>query len=225
MLTNENRGHLTEEERQKRKDERLQEKLDKKKRKGYKIPGVGKKGMSREKQFQDEWNDFGKTNQKKYNVKKRLSIDDETKEEGKEESPQSNLRVPIKRTKKKTINRGQEFNKKAQRTPNSGATWHSKGDVKLSHALVEVKERSTVNGRGEKTISIPKEWLTKQADEAFEERRNYWYLAFAYSGDDEIYIIKPYNHELEIVHEYEELKEKYSELEKKYNELKNKEED
>lgn len=210
----------TEEEIQKLKKERLEKKLEKKRRKGFEIPKHGKQGMAREKQFEKQWNDFGKSDKKKYNVKGRLDFSDEEEEESSDE-PETTVRVPNRLSKKKK-NRSerQDFKKGASRTPNSGATWHSKGDVKLSHALAEIKERGSVNGRGEKTISIPKEWLTKQADEAFQERRNYWYLAFSYKGDEEIYIIKPFEHELEIVHEHEELKKDYAELKEKYNQLK-----
>ena len=62
---------------------------------------------------------------------------------------------------------------------------------------------------------MPKEWLTTQEDEAFQEGRPFWYLAFAYKNDDEIYVIKPYDHEIEMVSYIKELEEKIVELESK----------
>lgn len=215
----ENNRDLTEKEIKQLKEERLQKKIEKKRRKGFEIPRVGKQGMKREQQFQDIWNDYGKTEKKEYNVKGRLDFTSKEDEETRE-LKRPKVRVPRKRTRPTRNREERDFKNTAQRTPNSGATWHTKGDVKLSHALAEVKERGSVNGRGEKTISIPKEWLTKQADEAFQERRDYWYLAFAYKGDEEIYLIKPYNHEVEMVHKYEGLKEDYEKLLADYNKLK-----
>ena len=213
---------LTEEEIKKIREERLEKKKEKKNRKGFEIPKHGKQGMDREKQFQDIWNSYGKSDKKTYNVKGRLDFTSETTPKTQNNEPKTPLRIPKTRAQQKRKRSSRDFNTTAQRTPNSGATWHSKGDVKLSHALAEVKERGSVNGRGEKTISIPKEWLTKQADEAFQERRDYWYLAFAYKGDEEIYLIKPYNHEVEMVHEHEKLKEDYDKLLNKHNKIKRK---
>lgn len=215
---------LTEEEIKKIREERLEKKKEKKNRKGFEIPKHGKQGMDREKQFQDVWNNYGKSDKKTYNVKSRLDFSSEATPKTQNNEPKTPLRIPNPRARQKRERSSRDFKSSAQRTPNSGATWHSKGDVKLSHALAEVKERGSVNGRGEKTISIPKEWLTKQADEAFQERRDYWYLAFAYKGDEEIYLIKPYNHEVEMVHNYEELQKKHEKLLADYNKLKGSEE-
>jgi hypothetical protein len=106
----------------------------------------------------------------------------------------------------------------AKRQPNSGAMWFAKGDITFDHALMEVKERGSKNARGEKSISIPKEWLTKQADEAFQERRDYWYLAFAYKNDDGVYLIKPYDHEIEMVKELRRLAQENEQLKKQLEE-------
>jgi hypothetical protein len=102
----------------------------------------------------------------------------------------------------------------AKRQVNSGALWHSKGDIKLDHALLECKERGTVNSKGEKTISIPKEWLDKQAIEAVKERRNYWYVPFRYKGSEDIYIVKPFDHELELIQRIRDLEEQVQALTK-----------
>lgn len=218
----------TPEEWEKIKQERLEKKLASRRRKGFEIPRHKKMGMSREEQVRDEWNNYGKSNKKSYNIKGRVNLADmidECEEDGKEEVEKSErFRVSPPSTVRKSFAQRRKANKdfsdKATQVANSGATWHSKGDIKVSDTLIEVKERGTVNRRGEKTISIPKKWLTTQAEEAFSERRNHWYLVFAYKGDEELYVIKPYDHELEIVHEHEELQQKYKELEEKYNKLK-----
>lgn len=207
------------------KQERLEKKLAARRRKGFEIPRHKKMGMSREEQVRDKWNDYGKRTTKKYNVKGRVNLVDMIEEkEQKEISDKTSSRLTPPTTIRKSFSErrreNNDFSNKATQVANSGATWHSKGDIKVSDTLIEVKERGTVNSRGEKTISIPKEWLTTQAKEAFSERRNFWYLAFAYKADKEIYIIKPYDHELEIVHEHEELKKEYKLLEKKYKNLK-----
>jgi hypothetical protein len=100
----------------------------------------------------------------------------------------------------------------AKRQINSGALWHSKGDIKLDHALMECKERGTVTARGAKQITIPKEWLDKQEKEAFQEQRDYWYVPFGYKGDDSIYLVKPYDHELEIIYELRQAREEIERL-------------
>lgn len=100
----------------------------------------------------------------------------------------------------------------ARRQANSGAMWHSKGDIKLDHALMECKERGSVTSRGTKTISIPKDWLDKQEKEAFQEQREYWYLPFGYKGEDDIYLIKPYDHELELIFELRKAREEIERL-------------
>lgn len=101
----------------------------------------------------------------------------------------------------------------ARRQPNSGAMWHSKGDIKLHHALMECKERGTTNAKGEKQITIPKEWLDKMEHEALQEARDYWYLPFAYKGSDDIYLVKPFDHEMQIVDELRQARLRIEELE------------
>lgn len=102
----------------------------------------------------------------------------------------------------------------ARRQVNSGAMWHSKGDIRVEHALMECKERGTVNGRGEKTISIPKEWLEKQEKEAFQEGKPFWYLPFGYKNSEDIYLIKDFNHEVEMIQEIRNLEEENARLRK-----------
>lgn len=172
------------------------------------IRGYGehkKQGMAREEQIKDKWNDkFNKKGPKKYNVKQRPSFDDDDDMEESEKEIIDffeSINVPDSfSTKSPTVFlKPKEEEEEAKRQPNSGAMWYAKGDISLEHALVEVKERGTVNSRGEKTISIPKLWLDKQAEEAFIEGKEFWYLAFAYKGSDDVYIIKPYDDEIEMV--------------------------
>ena len=205
---------LTPEEREVKKAEAKQAKLNKKKRKPGEVPKYvkgRKEGMDLEKRVANQWNKDDKQ-KKTYNVKQRIDLDAILGDE-EEESPQpaaplnpAHFKPPLR----SSINTG--FDTKATRQPNSGAMWHAKGDITLSHALMEVKERGTTNARGEKQITIPKEWLTKQADEAFQERRDFWYLAFAYKNDDAVYIIKPYDHEIELVKRIEQLEHELNQL-------------
>lgn len=207
----------TAEERAIRKETEKQAKRDKNKRVPGEIPKYikgRKEGMDLENRVTNRWNDgmSGPKKRKEPNVKKRFSLEMEnTKEEqvsesGIQVSKGFSSKSPSIAPKKKSVQ------KEAKRQPNSGAMWYAKGDVLLDHALMEVKERGSKNARGEKTISIPKEWLTKQADEAFQERRDYWYLGFAYKNDDEIYLIKPYDHEIELIKEIRRLAEENEHL-------------
>ena len=196
---------ISPEERAAQKEARFQEKLDKKVRKGHEIPKYikdRKEGMSREKQIQDRWNatiSGKKQPNKKFNVKQRLDFDIEEEEP---ETPQiKGIEMPANFSTDAPVLKRDRPSYEAKRQPNSGAMWHAKGDITFEHALMEVKERGTVNSRGQKTISIPKEWLDKQADEAFQEGKPFWYLAFAYKGSEDVYVIKPYDDEIEMVSE------------------------
>lgn len=182
-----------------------------------------KEGMAFEKRVASAWNDrFSGGKPKKKPAKPRLDmlIDEPGEEEATatddiQYSPSfipgktnlSGLKPPQTTTRPPSRPRGE-----AQRQINSGAMWHSKGDIKLEHALMECKERGTTNSRGEKTISIPKLWLEKQEKEAFQEQRPYWYLPFGYKGDDAIYLVKPYNHEMEMIYEIRKLREENERL-------------
>lgn len=95
----------------------------------------------------------------------------------------------------------------------SGSLWFAKGDVVLHHALLECKERGTVNARGEKQITIPKEWLDKTEKEAFQGGKEYWYLPFGYKGSDEIYLVKPFDQEMQLVDELRRAREYIEQLE------------
>jgi hypothetical protein len=98
----------------------------------------------------------------------------------------------------------------ARRRPNSGAIWSMPGDVVTEEGfLFECKERGTVTSRGEKTISIHKEWLDKVSTEAVGK---YWALPFGFKGSDDVYIVKDYNTELDMIQTIEILKKRVIEL-------------
>jgi hypothetical protein len=186
-----------------------------------------KEGMAFEKRVASQWNNkFGGNNKKKV-AKPRLDmlIDDDSK--GTVDPQPTNVPV-YKATPAAALaggSKGKSNNKtprpEAQRQFNSGAFWHSKGDIKLEHALMECKERGTTNSRGEKQITIPKLWLEKQEKEAFQEQRPYWYVPFGYKGDDAVYLVKPYDHEIEMIYEMRRAREEIEKLQaelKKYKE-------
>ena len=175
-----------------------------------------KEGMNLEKKIQKQWNSKMNTKKKKPTSNPRLNIadllDEEEVEIEEKDTSTPSLVVPdiiISRKPKTKVKKtyGESKQDEAQRQLNSGALWFAKGDIKLEHALMEVKERGTMNGRGEKQITIPREWLIKQADEAFLEGKPFWYLPFAYKNDEAVYLIKPYDHELEMVQDLRRLEE------------------
>ena len=188
-----------------------------------------KEGMGFEKDVAKKWNNYMnrstqtsaspmiKTSQKKTKVQKpRISLDDIMEKDSNEEQQQiveERFTPPITglgKIKPITSKPRQE----AKRQVNSGAMWHSKGDIKLDHALMECKERGTVNARGQKSISIPKDWIEKQVKESLQEQRPYWYIPFRYKGDEEIYLVKSYDHEMELIYELREAQSRIKELEK-----------
>lgn len=102
----------------------------------------------------------------------------------------------------------------ARRRPNSGAIWSMPGDIVTEEGfLFECKERGSVTSRGEKTISIHKDWLDKVTDEAISSKKKYWALPFGFKESDEVYIIKDYNTELEMIQTIKILKDRIIELE------------
>lgn len=173
-----------------------------------------KEGMGFEKKVAGAWNKKFEKSKKKV-AKPRLDMmmeDEPVKKEVKitgYQPPVNGKPIGLPPKAKPSIQKPE-----AKRQINSGAMWHSKGDIKLEHALMECKERGTTNARGQKQITIPKDWLEKQAKEAFQEQRPYWYLPFGYKGDDEVYLIKPYDHELELVYELRKAREEIERLEK-----------
>lgn len=67
-----------------------------------------------------------------------------------------------------------------QRTPNSGATAFSKGDVKLENYLIECKTKTSDSQQ----ITIHKEWLTKLREEAVFMGKPYEALMFNFGPSD-----------------------------------------
>jgi hypothetical protein len=72
-----------------------------------------------------------------------------------------------------------------QRTPNSGATMFQKGDVKADKLLVECKTKMTPS----ESISIKKEWLIKNREEAVFMGKPYSVVAFNFGPDEPNYYI------------------------------------
>lgn len=68
---------------------------------------------------------------------------------------------------------------------NSGATPFSKGDVQSSKLLVECKTVTVPK----QSVSIKKEWLTKNEEEAFAMGKPYSVLAFDFGDGEDYYII------------------------------------
>lgn len=184
-----------------------------------------KQGMEFEKRVVNTWNNHFSQKKKKTVGKPRLADLLEEEPEIEQEAPSVNQRLAQSQRaqKPRTVTNKPAFGTnttktEAKRQTNSGAMWYAKGDAKLEHALLECKEYGTRNSRGEKTFSIPLEWLTKQADEAFREGRPYWYLPFAYKNDPEIYLIKPFEHEMELIQELRRLHEENEKLRRQLEE-------
>jgi hypothetical protein len=179
-----------------------------------------KEGMAFEKRVASQWNNkFSGGTKKKKPAKPRLDmlLDDDREE--KVDVPDAPL---YQASTIQPVQRKQAAPKvEAKRQANSGAMWHAKGDIKLEHALMECKERGTVNARGEKQITIPKLWIEKQEKEAFQEQRPFWYIPFGYKGDDGVYLVKSYNHEMEMIFELRKAREEIEKLQKELEALKN----
>lgn len=180
---------------------------------------LAKEGMNLERKIAGKWNDAFNTKKKKENKNPRLDINSMISEPKEKEEEEERAPSYYKNhTHKKTYGRNKKD--EAKRQINSGAMWFAKGDIRMEHALMEVKERGTFNGRGEKTISIPKRWLTKQEEEAFQEGRPFWYLSFAYKDDDEVYLIKSFDQELEMIQDLRRITEENEKLKEENETLK-----
>lgn len=70
-------------------------------------------------------------------------------------------------------------------TSGSGGTKFGGGDVIIDNILIEAKTTTT-----EKTsFSIKKQWLDKAAEQAFEQRCDYWALAFRFEPEGKDYYV------------------------------------
>lgn len=77
---------------------------------------------------------------------------------------------------------------KGRQTANSGATPFQKGDVELSNILVECKTKTSPS----ESMSIKKEWLEKNEEEAFAMGKPYSALCFSFGdthNDKQYFII------------------------------------
>lgn len=72
-----------------------------------------------------------------------------------------------------------------KQTANSGASAFSKGDVRADNWLIECKTLT----EPKKSHSIKKEWLEKNAEEAFAMNKPYNALAFDFGDGDNYFII------------------------------------
>lgn len=68
---------------------------------------------------------------------------------------------------------------------NSGATAFNKGDVITDDWLIECKTCTTPKS----SMSVKKEWLIKNSEEAFAMRRNFSAVAIDFGSSDTYYII------------------------------------
>lgn len=82
--------------------------------------------------------------------------------------------------------------REANRQVRSGAIWFMPGDVDDPIILAECKERSTITAKGEKSITIPRSWLTKIKAEA-ELTGKYPCFAFRYKNDDVVYMCNEFD--------------------------------
>lgn len=72
-----------------------------------------------------------------------------------------------------------------KQTANSGASAFSKGDVKADNWLIECKTLT----EPKKSHTIKKEWLEKNAEEAFAMNKPYNALAFDFGDGDNYFIV------------------------------------
>ena len=68
---------------------------------------------------------------------------------------------------------------------NSGATMFSKGDIRTENWLIEAKTKTTES----QSMSIKKEWLDKNAEEAFAMGKQYSALVFDFGCGENYYIV------------------------------------
>lgn len=72
-----------------------------------------------------------------------------------------------------------------RQTANSGASAFSKGDVVTDKVLIECKTKV----RPSTSITVKREWIDKNAQEAFAMRKPYSAVAFDFGDDERFYII------------------------------------
>ena len=70
-------------------------------------------------------------------------------------------------------------------TVNSGGTKFGGGDVLTKDLFIEAKTTTT----DRQSFPIKKEWLEKAREQAFEQHKNFWTLAFRFSPDGRDYYV------------------------------------
>ena len=70
-------------------------------------------------------------------------------------------------------------------TPNSGAPSFCAGDVILNDFLIECKTMTSEK----QSMSVKKEWIIKNEEEAFSKHKRFSAVAIDFGGDDNYYII------------------------------------
>jgi hypothetical protein len=103
----------------------------------------------------------------------------------------------------------------ARRRPNSGAIWCMPGDIVTEKELLECKERGSTTSKGEKTITIQRQQLEKIKAEAFQAKKDIWYYVFGFKECEDIYLVKDFEDELQMIQQLEMLKNKVLELEER----------
>lgn len=187
-----------------------------------------KEGMAFEKEVAKKWNaayakpkkeisSFKQYDKKRSHKKPRIEIEEKTEVAETPVEKSKPVFTPISLSGLSKRNQSHKPIQDAKRQKNSGALWYAKGDIKTEDYLMECKERGTINGRGEKTITIPREWLIKQAREAYQENRDFWVIPFKYKNDDEIYLIKTFDQEIEMYQELRRLREELKNIKEEKN--------
>ena len=103
-------------------------------------------------------------------------------------------------------------NKTANRRIGSGSIWFMPSDIITEDQLIECKERGSKTSRGIKTITIQKAQLDKVKQEAAFANKKQWYYCFGFKDSEEIYLVKDFDSELEMIQRIKELEQKVGEL-------------
>lgn len=134
---------------------------------------------------------------------------------------------PLKRSGPKKKKEGMDFEKRvvkkwnqagsneARRRPNSGAFSNLPGDIATPQDLMECKERGSASAKGEKNFTIELNWILKVQRETASCGKLNWYIPFSFKNYEEVFLIKSFDHELELLQTIEQLREKIKELEEK----------
>ena len=133
---------------------------------------------------------------------------------------------PLKRVGPKKKKEGMDFEKRvtkkwnqannneARRRPNSGAIGNLPGDIATPQDLMECKERGSTTSKGEKNFTIELNWILKVQGEVASCGKSNWYIPFCFKNHDEIFLIKSFDHELELLQTIEQLQQRIKDLEK-----------